>query len=163
MKQSPALRQKTCRVTMRARGTERRKEGRNSVCVCVCVCVCGLYFTSVDADMCKQHQGSASYLMVQLTGQVCVPPPFILGSVCVCVCVFRWVRYSVQVRTFTFHFASLSFFLPLCAALFLSSQLEVTVQILIILSYLIPSGREATQEMHIWHWFLKCVWHWFKH
>lgn len=35
------------------------ESGRNNVCVCVCLC--GLYFTSVDADMCERHQGSASY------------------------------------------------------------------------------------------------------
>lgn len=101
------------------------ESGRNNVCVCVSV------WAVFHFCRCRHVRATSGFcilsreLTVQLTGQLCVPLPFILDSVCVCV--FRWVRYNVHVRTFTFHFVSLSFFLPLCAALFLSSQQEVTV------------------------------------
>jgi len=71
-------------VTTRARGTERHRHRRDTVCVCVWGG--GLYFTSVDADIRVLHLIAGADGSINRTS-VCV---------CVCVCHYRlsWAGFS---------------------------------------------------------------------
>lgn len=144
MKQSPALRQKKCRVTTRARGTERKQEGRDNACECVCVWAvfhfCGCRHVKATSGFCILSRE----LTVQLTGQVCVPLPFILGR-------FLRVCCNVHVKTFACVW--------LLSSLCLSSSLPFlpAMSDCLDINYIVISNSLWQQYRQIWHCFLQNV------
>lgn len=138
MKQSPALRSKTCRVTTRARGIGGLEWGRvGGGGGRAAFHFCGCRHVRATSWFCILSRE----LTVQLTGQVSVPLLFVLSRFLLCAphCTCQDLRMCLS------PFISLSFLLPR----FAPCSSKVTVWILIILSYLIVShSKRHRRDRH---------------